>query len=320
MKLIICSVTANIITLVSLSLFLFTGYANAYLINGDQESKEQEENQTTISEQEKPEGTVVLKQQDRSQIDIQPPFDLIQQQQGDLNHYLNDGSVFPVLLNNEEHPLLVIENRTSVNKGVMLFLPDWHQQAINPKAINFLRKELPDQGWTTISIQPLKKPNNFPSISISDSERVKQNQESIEKYQEALSQLMTAVIKKAASYSGIIVVVAQGQNATLLSNVFMQEGIKLPTAFVMLSAFSSTSQLAEKTAVALAKINIPVLDLSLKTDSHLIKQQVAQRQTKVNQLFRSGYRQKELFNFDTGYYPKQPLSKEINGWLKANGW
>ncbi len=204
-------------------------------------------------------------------------------------------------------------------------MPDWQQGATNPKAINFLSKSLPEHGWTTIAIQPDNKPDNYPSQAIVLSEQEEENKKTIEEYQSKLSIMMSAMMKKAQEYPGIVIVIAQGNNAALLVDLYDKEKNKPANALLMLSSFlqsniSFNNSINEEFALKLALSEYPVLDLYLKNDHPLtinyakLKHSLAQQEMKVY------YRQRQLNNTISGYYPEQELLTQINSWLKAIGW
>jgi len=256
----------------------------------------------------------------RSEIDIVAPISAHQQNTSDLTHYIPAQSVEPILSGPDEHIILIETNATANSKGVMILLPDWQQSATSPKAINFLRTELPKQGWTTIAIQPLNKPENYPSTYANDDERIKNNREVLDEYQQELAKILAVIYEKAKMYPGIIVVVSEGSNAALLNSIYQKKLLEEPMALISLSAHLDDEESIEQSALHLSQIELPVLDLFLKTDNRRIKQNLKQRKKMVNQELKSDYRQKQLFNIHTSYYPEETLIKEITGWLKYIGW
>jgi hypothetical protein len=209
---------------------------------------------------------------------------------------------------------------TQNNKGVAILLPEWQQNAINPKAINFLRKGLPDKGWTTISVQAPNMPDNYPSHALKLSERTEENNKILAPYKKKLQTLMTAVMEQAKNYPGIFLVIAQGSHAAILIDIYEENGDIKPTALVMLSSYMFTDAANEHFAQNVALSELPVLDLFLKKDHPRAKSSAQLRQKYSNKEMKTSFRQKQLYNFNTGYYPKETLLREINGWLKSIGW
>jgi len=257
---------------------------------------------------------------DRSKIKMSDPVDHLKQKKDDLKHYLNQAQITPILAGAEDHLTLISTNTTPNNKGVMILVPDWQQSASTPKALNYLYEMLPDQGWTTIKVQPPNKPKNYPSVGLNQTERDEENNKSLEDYQKKLSLIIQAVTEKATNYPGIIVVVAEGSNASILINIYEQSNNEKPVALVMLSSHLNDDKNNLQTAINLSQLDLPVLDLYLKRDHPLVKSNSLLRKKYVNQEFKANYRQQQLNNITSSYYPKAKLLKTINGWLKSTGW
>ena len=258
-------------------------------------------------------------------ITIKEPIALTKQYKDDLKHYLTSEQVKPLLAGPDEY-LTLIKKYTSANhKGVVILLPEWQQGATNPKAINFLRNALPAHGWSTIAIQPSNKPENYPSTAITVAAQKKENKSALESYKNKLSTMLNAVMNTAKEYPGIVLVVAQGNNAALLVDLYNQEGSQRPNALIMLSSYRQsnralTNSVNEDFARELAFLELPVLDLYLKYDNPIVLAKAAQRQSFAKQEMKVYYRQRQLTNTATGYYPEKELLSQINSWLKAIGW
>lgn len=246
-------------------------------------------------------------------------------QKQDLKHYLAKEHISPLLVGPTEYVTLV-KNYTNANsKGVAILLPDWQQGATNPKAINFLANTLPDHGWTTISIQPNNKPDNYPSVAIKTSEKAEANEKAIKTYKEGFSSLIQAVMNKAKEYPGIVIIISQGMHSTLLVDLFNQENYEPANAVILLSSYVDTSaEFAFKEnklfAEQLAMSEYPVLDLLLKNDHPQTITYAKQRKSIAEQEMKVYYRQRQLNNTVTGYYPETELLSQIRSWLKAVGW
>jgi hypothetical protein len=280
-----------------------------------------ENTQEESSESETEEQTsAATKKTLRSNIDIVPPIDTLSNKKNDLEHYLPAEIIHPLLVGPDDHTTLVNTNNAISNKGVMILLPDWQQTAASPKGLNALRKNLPDQGWTTITILPPNKPDNYPSLAIDKSAREEENRTIITEYQQQLANIVSAVTDKAKGYPGIIVIVAEGHHAALLLNIYQEELAEQPTALIMLSAHLNDTQANVSSAKSLSLLELPVLDLYLKADNHLVDSSIKLRKKFVNQELKSNFRQMKIYNTRTGYYPSLSLIKAINGWLKSIGW
>ncbi|PKG85299.1 DUF3530 domain-containing protein [Colwellia sp. 75C3] len=256
---------------------------------------------------------------------IQKPIALTKQHKDDLKHYLTGEQVKPLLAGPDDYLTLVKRYTSANSKGVAILLPEWQQGATNPKAINYLRNILPSKGWSTIAIQPSNKPENYPSKAITVEEQKKENQLALDDYKNKLSTMLNAVMNTAKEYPGIVLVIAQGNNAALLVDLYSQEDSQRPNALIMLSSYRQSNHalinsVNEDFARQLAFTELPVLDLYLKHDNPLVLAKAAQRKSFAKQEMKVYFRQRQLNNNITGYYPEEELLSQINSWLKAIGW
>lgn len=280
-----------------------------------------------------PEGTTektVVNEEKNKEISVPAPISLTKQQKEDLKHYLPSKHVQPLLAGPEEYITLITENSSLNSKGVAILLPDWQQGATNPKAINYLRNQLPLQGWTTISVQPPSKPDNYPSQALNISEQQEENKTILKDYQGKLGIMMNAVIEKANEYPGIIMIIAQGNHGAMLVDLLNQEIepsiiTQAPNALILLSSYVlTTNNLLDEAnstfAQQLANSEYPVLDLTLKRDNPIVLSKIKERLALSKQEMKVYYRQRQLNNVAMGYYPEQELLTQVNSWLKAIGW
>jgi hypothetical protein len=89
---------------------------------------------------------------------------------------------------------------------------------------------------------------------------------------------------------------------------------------VLLSAHLLTEKDNKSYAKALASIDVPILDLYLKHDNSTVLSLAPLSRSQSKKQLKVYYRQRQLSNLITGYYPHQELLKAINGWLKHIGW
>ncbi len=286
---------------------------------------------TALAEQEKAEKTKAdasidntQKSADKSPL-LKKPIELTKQYKEDLKHYLTGDQVKPLLAGPDDYLTLVKKYTSANSKGVAILLPEWQQGATNPKAINFLRNALPAKGWSTIAIQPSNKPENYPSTAITVAEQKKENLLTLKDYKSKLSSMLNAVMNTTKEYPGIVLVIAQGNNAAFLVDLYSQEGSQLPNALIMLSSYRQSNHglinsVNEDFARQLAFTELPVLDLYLKHDNPLVLAKARQRKSFAKQEMKVYFRQRQLNNTVTGYYPERELLNQINSWLKAIGW
>ena len=256
---------------------------------------------------------------------IKAPVELAKQHKADLKHYLAGEQVRPLLAGPDDYLTLVKRYTSENNKGVVILLPEWQQGATDPKAINFLRNALPAEGFTTIAIQPSNKPKNFPSNALTLTEQKEENKLALSEYKRKLMAMHNAVMNIAKEYPGIVLVIAQGNNAALLVELYNQEGNQLPNALVLLSGYRQTNHalinsVNDTFAQQLASTELPVLDLYLKFDNPIVLAKAEQRKALAKQEMKVYYRQRQLNNTVTGYYPETELLSQLKSWLKAIGW
>ncbi len=256
---------------------------------------------------------------------IKEPIELTKQHKEDLKHYLATEQVKPLLAGPDDYITLVKKHTSANSKGVAILLPEWQQGATNPKAINYLRNALPAKGWSTIAIQPTDKPKGYPSSAITTADQRKENGLAIKAYKGKLSAMLNAIMNTAKEYPGIVLVISQGNNAALLVELYNEEGNPPPNALILLSAYRQSNHdlinsVNEVFAQQLAFLEIPVLDLYLKRDNPTVLAKAAQRKSFAEQEMKVYYRQRQLNNSISSYYPEEELLSQINGWLKVIGW
>ena len=261
-----------------------------------------------------------VKQQKIKAVTINFPIDRQKEFKADINHYLKNANISPMLYGSEDFITLVANQTTNNAKGVAIILPNWQQNVTSPQASNFLRTVLPSYGWTTITIQSPTKPKNYPSTQLNHIARNTANEVAITAYEKKLTAIMTKVMSKAHNYPGIFMVIAQGANAALLTDLYDKNKIEQPSVFIVLSGYLPTRIGNVKYATSLAAIKTPVLDLYLTKDNDRVIGNAPLRLIESKKQLKIYYRQKQLTNFNAGYYPKEDLIRSINSWLKHIGW
>ncbi|WP_181902264.1 DUF3530 family protein [Thalassotalea euphylliae] len=254
------------------------------------------------------------------QIEIRPPVSLIEQFTQDIERSVDSSLVTPMLAGTDDFLTILQPDNHSTDRGIAILLPEWEQAATDSRAINFLRQHLPDEGWTTIVIQPLTKPDNYPSQQLKLALAAEENKEILDKYAEKLAPMLTTVMEKAAEFPGIFLVIAQGNNAAILMDLYEQAAVEQPNALITLSAHRQSAVGNQRLANQIAGSDLPVLDIVLKKDVHWIEHFAADRNKAAKRELKPIYRQRALTNFRAGYYPEQALAKEIKGWLTTVGW
>lgn len=300
---------------------------NSAAVSQEQTSENSDSNKTepqkTIEQSSQPltdNGTEQTQALINKPAEIVEPISFLQQQQEDIKHYLEPDIIKPMLVGMKEHVALIEVNKTGIAKGVMILLPDWQKNATGSNALNFLRQQLPQLGWTTITIQPPAKPDNYPSNANERDKRIENNQKALTDYQDDLGLLLKQIDEKAKEYPGVIVVISEGSNGALLNNIYQKQIVAMPAALILLSSFLPTPEDNKTVASSITQLSIPVLDLILYRDNRHVKPAAQLRSDAVKQEMKPYYRQKQLHNITPSYYPNDSLLKEINGWLASIGW
>jgi len=303
--------------------FILCSFINAPIISAQEQQEEtikSEEKKAAENKAESSKDSVTAKPATKKNLDIPAPLPLEQVYKGDINHYLSDDEIKPLLAGPDDFITLIKESTVANNKGVAILLADWQQTAITPKGLNYLRKEMPNQGWTTISIQPPSKPNNYPSTALKQVEQEEEDRTTLTAYQLKLSAMIKTVMEKAKDYPGIFVVIAQGSHAAILTDLYQQDKNIPPNAFIVLSSFMPSHQANEQYASTLAQTSFPVLDLYLTRDHPLVMSSAKLRLSQANKEMKAIYRQRQITNLTSSYYPQEELLISIKGWLTSIGW
>lgn len=303
--------------LLSLTSFSYSSFVTAEETAGKTDETKTTEAKTEIEQTPTESGEAPKKTMNRAE-SIKAPKDLYEQQKSDLKHFIN--KIEPLLVGTEEITTLFSSSNTSNNKGVIILLPDWQQSAVSPKNMAFLHNTMPDKGWATLTIQPLNRPDNYPSDALEATVRNEENTETIEKYSKELTEIYQVIMKKVASMPGIFIFVTEGNNASFIVDIVNQEDVDKPNAIIFLSAFKETVDENNNFAKNLAMTEIPVLDLYLSKDNRHVHPSAVLRKKQADKELKIMYRQKMIHNFTPNYYPEMTLAKEIQGWLVSIGW
>lgn len=311
------------IPLVLVFLISAGGLSNVTVAAEQEASSPQQQKATeAMADEKKPEPSADAKtneSQESSRI-VNAPINAFSQQQQDIKHYLTHTKVESILVGPDEYLMLVDPHTTAINKGVMILIPDWQKSPTSPSAFKQLRKNMPNQGWTLLTLHPPHQPTAYPSQALSAEQREQENSDILMAYQKTLASAVTEVIKKAKNYPGVILTIVAGQHAGLMMNMISSEQIDTPSAMVMLSGYMSTPTEDSKLAEQVGLSDLPILDLYLKRDHRLVANSAKTRKIKAKNEMKVYYRQRQLTNQMPGQYPKYSLTKTILGWLKSIGW
>lgn len=318
-----------LVTLTALSLLVNPAHALTFEPNPQEQQAENAEQKdsssataakSTETDATGSSNTKTSEESNQQQVIINPPVNAFEQQQQDIEHYLAQEKISPLLVGPDNYLMAINKHTTAMNKGVMVLIPDWQQSIATPNALNQLRKNMPQHGWTTITLHPPHKPTNYPSQAFTEQARSTEDSETLLNYSKKFADIMSATIEKAKSYPGVIVVVVEGNHSAILLDIYQQALVDAPSAFIMLSSYMPTLPENDKIAQQLALTDYPILDLYLKRDHRLVLANAKMRKDSAKREMKVYYRQQQLNNQATGYYPKNNLTSAIISWLSAMGW
>lgn len=281
----------------------------------EQDKKDTEQKKTTDTDKSKAAVST-----EKTQAIINAPVNAFQQQQQDIKYYLNQEEISSLLVGPDDYLIATNKYTTRVNKGVMVLIPDWHQSIASPNALQQLGEDLPPKGWTTITLHPPHKPESYPSQAFTEQERAAENIKILTTYRLKFAEILKALLNQAKTYPGVIIVVAEGNHSAVVLDTYQQGLVGEPSALIMLSSYMPTIPENEKIAHQLAVTDYPILDLYLKRDHRFAIENAKMRKNSAKREMKVFYRQRQLSNRVTGYYPKNTLTKEIISWLSTIGW
>jgi hypothetical protein len=235
-------------------------------------------------------ATLSTEQNDSADILRQLPADEILQLSAQQNNFL----------------LLQRENMTSYTKGTALLLPDASEHAASPKHIDTLRQQLNDYGWNTLALMPPPLPPSLNSDNLAD-------------YQTVMLQRVQAAQQQAQQNPGVSIVIAQGSSAAVLNQLYASGQLTEPAAFIMLGAYLPNDELNRQVANALAKHQVPTLDISHAQDNRLVTSQLHLRRQLSNKHLKAVYRQRIITGSGYNAQTQQWVLHEIYGWLSSVG-
>jgi len=128
------------------------------------------------------------------------------------------------------------------------------------------------------------------------------------------------VMDIALEYPGIILLLAEGSNAAIVTDLYQQKKNREPNVMIFMSAFMPTYDDNQKFAEQMAKSELPILDVLLTLDHPLALENAKYRKVMASKEMKIFYRQRQYNSYVSGYYPKEQLVKDISGWLKTIGW
>lgn len=177
--------------------------------------------------------------------------------------------------------------------------PDW------PEIVNPLRSELPEHGWTSLSIQMPVLENDAPLKDYAPL------------FDEVAPRIDAAVQYLAARGDKTIVLIGHSLGASMGAQYLASSKQKTLKGFVAIGMSVVRIEDKMNSALALEKINLPVLDLYGSRDLESILDSVRLRKSSARKAGNHDYRQQKIEGADhffTGL--ETTLTRIIYGWLK----
>lgn len=196
---------------------------------------------------------------------------------------------------------------TAKVKGTILFIPDWSQHATSPKYLNLLRKEFNDYGWDTLAIAVPDAPYN-------------DDMPSLDSYKEQLQQRIAVAMTSAMTENSTVVIVAQGSSAALISQLYADKKLQEAQSLILLEAYLPQPDQQRSLPLAIAKQQVPTLDMMQERGNSQIAAQWQLRKQLAKQQQKLMYRQREISGLIAQAETQQRVFKEIQGWLSFQGY
>ncbi|CAI3804623.1 alpha/beta hydrolase family protein [Rheinheimera sp. MM224] len=235
------------------------------------------------------------------------PMSMEEWHKSDLTWQLPADEITELLAGDKSFLALKRAAFTAKVKGTILFVPDWSQHASSPKYLNLLRKEFNDYGWDTLAIAVPDAPfeNDTPSL---------------DSYKEQLQQRITVAMTSVMTESSTIIVVAQGSSAALISQLYADKKLQEPQSLILLEAYLPQAEQQRSLPLAIAKQQVPTLDLRQEKGNQQVAAQWQLRRQLAKQQQKLLYRQREISGLIAQAETQQRVFKEIHGWLSYQGY
>ena len=239
---------------------------------------------------------------------------------------LDEGSeVIQLKAGSGNQPALFKKETTGNPAGALILIHDLNQNPDWPGPIRLLRRQLPNFGWTTLSLQIATPQPRAPTdalratassttpeqISNLDLAKIKQAQQSL--HQQVRSAF--TFLNQKGLYN--IVVIAQGVHASYTASQLKDVPPSSIAGFISLNMKPATLNETQKVAQHMSQIKAPILDLIPEiTDQGGFAQS---RVTMANQNAKQNYQQYVIPSTNQAFRGiDEFLIKRIRGWLKTN--
>jgi len=226
----------------------------------------------------------------------------------DLEWQVDNDQLKPLTVGEQEFMTLQLPAMTNKVKGTVVLLPDASQLPVSPRYIQTLRQRLVDYGWNTIALLPPVRPMQDPS---------EQQQQD---YQQQLMALALAATTAARESKGRFIMMAQGNNAALLTQLYADKKLPEPDSLILLSAYHPVAADNKRLPQWIAQLIIPTLDMKQVQDSSAIQHNWQARRQWANKERKLLYRQRDLPGDMQSPLWQEHVVKEVYGWLTYQGY
>ncbi|MFT4924379.1 MAG: hypothetical protein ACI8WB_000457 [Phenylobacterium sp.] len=254
----------------------------------------------------------------------------------DINRFFQPDELKQLQGGDSDFYVLFRDDMTGRPKGVALLIPDWGMSTANNRGLEYLRTQLGDYGWVTLSMTvpnskesvyttqtsaPVDQPGSASRASANSRPKPIRsfNEQYMEQYGLQLKMRMMALNSEAENYQGYFIVIAQGSSAAVLASLYAKGELPEPEAFILLSAFMPDMALNRQMNQDIAVTAVPTLDIYQERDSRWLRHNVKLRRKLAKKNFKVHYRQKELYGDISYHNQNQRMLKEIYGWLSSMG-
>jgi hypothetical protein len=251
----------------------------------------------------------------------------------DLRRAHFDDEYSTIKVAEQDMVIIINENVTAISRGVALLVTDNGAPISSQQGLAPLVKQLTGLGWVTMLVpspasdlfQPAENlaaddatAEQPPATTKSSARQL--NQQIFDEHLQRLTLIMQATLERAKEYPGFVLVIAQGTSAATLSQLYAEQKVTTPDAFVVISPYWPDRKFNNQLANFLANTPMPVLDIYSKWDNSWSQASVKARKTAAIRALKLQYRQREISGVELFQQPASNVSKEIYGWLSYMGW
>ncbi|AVJ56871.1 DUF3530 domain-containing protein [Idiomarina sp. OT37-5b] len=225
-------------------------------------------------------------------------------------------------LEHEDNRYLALYQPAQVNfvRGRLLSMPDWPLHPLQSPWVRHSYEQAPILGWHSWALVP-------PEMALQTHQLQQHNPASVHPqpvdeafFEPYIAALQTRIQRLSTEFSdnpGFTLWVMEGITAAMAVKLIQQQPELMPDALVVIDMYLPQPQLNRSLSEQLAKLQLPVLELSTPeanqwvTSSLDLRRQYSQKHQQVN------YRQRPLLSEGTS--GQRELTSTLKGWLKYHG-